>query len=110
VTSGKKQADIDAKNIRSSAGIIAFVGERDDKANWVEAGRAYERFALQAALFGIRNAFINQPVEVRSLRSQLHASLNVTNKYVHLIARYGYGPTTVHSLRRPINDVIVYPS
>jgi hypothetical protein len=107
VTSGKKQADIDAKNIRSSAGIIAFVGERDDKANWVEAGRAYERFALQAASFGIRNAFINQPVEVRSLRSQLHASLNVTNKHVHLIARYGYGPTTLHSLRRPINDVIV---
>ncbi len=105
--SGSRQTDTDTRNIRSSAGLIAFVGDRDDKANWVEAGRVYERFALQAASLGIRNAFINQPVEVRALRAQLHSALNVKDKHVHLIARYGYGPTAVHSLRRSIDDVIV---
>ncbi len=49
----------------------------------------------------------NLEIKCQSLRFQLHASLNVTNKYVHLIARYGYGPNTVHSLRRPVEDVIV---
>lgn len=41
ISSGKKQADIDAIAIRSSAGIIAFIGKRDDKANWVAAGRVF---------------------------------------------------------------------
>jgi hypothetical protein len=105
--SGKKQADIDAKAIRSSAGIIAFVGERDDKANWVAAGRAYQRFALQATALNVRNAFINQPIEVRSLRPQLHAWLGVPQQHVHLIVRYGSGAVTPHSLRRAVDAVII---
>ncbi|MEO8133509.1 MAG: cadherin-like beta sandwich domain-containing protein [Betaproteobacteria bacterium] len=36
------------RQIRNSAGIAVFVSERDDKAHWVQAGRCYERFALQA--------------------------------------------------------------
>jgi Nitroreductase family len=107
ISSGTKQADIDAKAIRSSAGIMAFVSARDDKANWVAAGRAYQRFALQAAALNIRNAFINQPIEVRSLRPQLHAWLGLPQQYVHLIVRYGTGPITPHSLRRPVEQVII---
>jgi hypothetical protein len=107
ISSGNKQADIDAKAIRSSTGIMAFVGARDDKANWVAAGRAYQRFALQATALNIRNAFINQPIEVRSLRPQLHAWLGIPQQHVHLIARYGTGPITPHSLRRPVEDVII---
>lgn len=107
IASGKKQADTDAKAIRSSAGIVAFVGERDDKANWVAAGRAYERFALQAAALDIRNAFINQPIEVRSLRPRLHAWLGVPRQHVHLVVRYGTGPTSPHSLRRPLEAVLI---
>jgi hypothetical protein len=107
ISSGNKQADIDAKAIRSSAGIIAFVGERDDKASWVAAGRAYQRFALQATALDVRNAFINQPIEVRTLRPQLHAWLGVPKQHVHLIVRYGYGALTPHSLRRPVEAVII---
>ncbi|MEO7851900.1 MAG: Tat pathway signal protein, partial [Rubrivivax sp.] len=50
-----------ARQIRNSAGIAVFVSERSDKAHWVEAGRCYEQFALQATALGIRNAFLNQP-------------------------------------------------
>lgn len=107
IASGLKQADIDAKAIRSSAGIVAFVAERDDKAAWVAVGRAYERFALQAAALDIRNAFINQPVEVRSLRPQLQAWLGVPQQHVQLIVRYGTGPASPHSLRRPLDAVLV---
>jgi hypothetical protein len=38
--------------------------------HWIDVGRAYERFALQATALGICNAFLNQPVEVPSIRSQ----------------------------------------
>src|ERR1700730_6615186 len=35
--------------------ILAIsVPDADDKAHWVEAGRCYERFALQSAALGIR--------------------------------------------------------
>lgn len=107
ISSGAKQADIDAQAIRSSAGIVAFVAERDDKAAWVEVGRAYERFALQAAALDVRNAFVNQPVEVRKLRPQVQAWLGTPNQHVQLIVRYGTGPTSPHSLRRPLDAVVV---
>ncbi|MEP6600217.1 MAG: hypothetical protein ABJB49_00205 [Nitrospirota bacterium] len=107
VASGKKQSDKDVVHIRSSAGIIAFVGECDDKANWIEAGRAYERFALYAAASGVKNAFINQPIEVRPLRPQLLSWLGLRDKHVHLLARFGEGPTVAHSLRRPVDEVLV---
>lgn len=107
VASGRKQADIDAINLRSSAGMVVFVGPRDDKATWIETGRAYERFALQGATWGVRNAFINQPVEVRSLRPELLSWLGLQGKHVHLIARFGEGPTVPHSLRRPLDEVIL---
>jgi hypothetical protein len=58
----------DRARLESSAGVAAFVASENSKAVWVEAGRCYERFALQADLFGIRTAFINQPVEVTDLR------------------------------------------
>jgi hypothetical protein len=64
-----------AEQIRNSAGFAVFVSDTDDKANWVEAGRCYERFALQATALGIRNAFLNQPVEVGSIRSQFASAL-----------------------------------
>jgi len=62
-----------ARQIRNSAGIAVFVSERNDKAHWVETGRCYERFALQATALGIRDAFLNQPVEVRFVRPQFAA-------------------------------------
>lgn len=49
------------RQVRSSAGIAVFVSDTDDGRSWVEAGRCYERFALQATVLGIRNAFVNQP-------------------------------------------------
>jgi hypothetical protein len=45
------------KHMRSSAGIAIFVADTNSKSGWVGAGRAYQRFALQAAALGIRTAF-----------------------------------------------------
>jgi hypothetical protein len=96
-----------AKQIRSSAGIAIFVSESNDKAHWVEAGRCYQRFALQATALGIRNAMINQPVEVAALRPQLAAYLGIGARRPDLIARFGRGPLMPRSLRRPVEHVII---
>jgi hypothetical protein len=95
------------KQIRSSAGVAVFVSEASDKQHWVEAGRCYERFALQATALGIRNAFLNQPVEVGSIRPQFASFLGIGQQRPDLIVRFGRGPVMPRSLRRPIEAVIV---
>jgi hypothetical protein len=103
----KNENEKSANQIRSSAGIAIFVSENNDKAHWIEAGRCYQRFALQATALGIRNAMINQPVEVAALRPQLAAYLGIGTRRPDLIARFGRGPLMPRSLRRSVEHVIV---
>lgn len=94
------------RQIRSSAGIAVFAGAAADKAHWIEVGRCYERFALQATALGIRNAFVNQPVEVASTRPQFAASIGVGAQRPDLVVRFGRGPAMPSSLRRPVRAVL----
>jgi hypothetical protein len=103
----KNENDKYARHIRSSAGIAVFVSDANDKAHWVETGRCYQRFALQAAALGIRNAHLNQPVEVSALRPQLASFLSIGQRRPDLVVRFGRGPEMPRSLRRPIQDVLV---
>ncbi len=84
-----------------------FVSEMDDKNHWIEVGRAFERFALQAAVLGVRNAHLNQPIEVSSLRPQFAKFLGMTSGRPDLVVRFGRGPEMPRSLRRPIEAVVV---
>lgn len=93
--------------IRSSAGIAVFVSDVDDKAHWVEAGRCYERFALQATALGIRNAFVNQPVEEASLRPNFARALGLKSGRPDLVVRFGRGAEMPKSLRRPLEAAII---
>ena len=74
----KGENDKYARRICSSAGIAAFVGQTADKEHWVDVGRCYERFALQATALGIRNGLLNQPVGVRSVRPPFAAAIGLT--------------------------------
>jgi hypothetical protein len=95
------------KQIRSSAGIAIFVADASTKSHWIGAGRAYQRFALQAAALGIRTAFLNQPVEVVTLRPQFANYLGIGDRRPDLVVRFGRGPKMSNSLRRPLEAVIV---
>lgn len=96
-----------ARQVRSSAGIAVFSGLAADKAHWVDVGRCYERFALQATSLGIRNAFLNQPVEVAALRPAFAAALGLGGQRPDLVVRFGRGPVMPRSLRRPVEAVLV---
>jgi len=92
---------------KNSAGVVVFVSDVDDAPHWIEAGRCYERFALQTTVLGLRNAFINQPVEVATLRNQLATWLGVGSRRPDLVVRFGYGPEMPKSFRRPVTDVLL---
>lgn len=95
-----------AEQVRSSAGLAIFVSERNDRRHWVEAGRACQRFALQATALGIKYAFLNQPVEVAEVRAGLSADLGIGDRRPDLVVRFGYAPEMPWSLRRPVADLL----
>lgn len=96
--------------VRSSAGLAIFVSDSDDPEHWVQAGRSYQRFALEATLLGLKHAFLNQPVEVVRFRPQLAALLGISGQRPDLIVRFGYGPDMPFSMRRPVAAVMTQAS
>jgi hypothetical protein len=96
-----------ARQVRSSAGIAVFASDLDDKAHWIEVGRAFQRFSLQATAMGVRTAHLNQPVEVAALRSQFANSIGIPGRRPDLVIRFGRGPEMPRSLRRPVEAVLL---
>ncbi|KAF1722822.1 Acg family FMN-binding oxidoreductase [Pseudoxanthomonas wuyuanensis] len=103
----QRENDKYAAQVRSSAVIAVFVSEHDDREHWIEAGRCYQRFALQATALGIRNAFLNQPVEVAALRPQFGGFLGIGERRADLVVRFGRGQLMPRSLRRPMQAVLI---
>ncbi len=101
----RKQGENDkyAEQIRSSAGVAVFTGAGETRADWVEVGRRFQRFALRATSLGLRHAHINQPVEVPALRREFAQWLGVGGARPDLVVRFGYGPALPMSLRRRVN-------
>ena len=95
-----------ASQLRSSSGVAVFFGQRDDREHWVLAGRACQRFALQATALGLKQAFINQPVEVPLLRPELAALVGMAGRRPDIVMRFGFGPLLPYSARRPVSAVL----
>jgi len=77
-----------------------------DPAHWVQAGRSYQRFALQATALGIKHAFVNQPVEVPVVRGQLASYLGIGDRRPDLVIRFGSAGEMPFSLRRSVDQVL----
>ena len=107
VYSAKSENEGYTRAVRSSAGIAVFVADRADPEHWVDAGRAYERFALQATTMGIHTAMLNQPLEVAALRPSFASSLGLAGRRPDLVMRFGRGNAMPRSLRRPVSAVLV---
>ena len=94
-----------ARQLASSAGVAVFVAQKEDPEHWVLAGRACQRFALQATALGLKHAFINQPVEVASLRPEMATLVGLPGRRPDIVMRFGYGPALPYSARRPVEAV-----
>jgi len=105
--SAGSQADTSARKARSSSGLIVIASASDDKRHWVETGRLYERLALTLTALGIQVAFLNQPAEVTGLRSQFQSYLGLGTAQPQLLLRFGFADALPHSLRRPVEQVLV---
>ncbi|MCD2171451.1 Acg family FMN-binding oxidoreductase [Rhizobium sp. C4] len=91
----------------SSSGIAVFTAEKADHEHWVLAGRACQRFTLQATALGMKVAYMNQPVEVESFRPELASLIGLPGRRPDIVIRFGYAPALPYSLRRPVEAVLV---
>lgn len=95
-----------ARQLRSSAGVAVFVGDKADPEHWIAVGRAAPRFQLQATALGIAHVFVNQPVEVARLRPELAALLGLPGRRPDIVLRFGHGPSLPYSARRAVSAVL----
>ncbi len=109
VTAGgaKKQSASDEERVRSSSGLILIAAAQDDKRHWIETGRLNERLVLTLTALNIKTAYLNQPIEVVGLRSQLGSYLNLGKACPQLLLRFGYAAPMPRSLRRPLEEVMI---
>lgn len=97
---------VDAKNLRTSAGAVVLTAETDDRAAWVRTGQTYERLALTMTGLNIKNALVNQPLEVAQVRAQFQAAFELGAALPQLLLRFGYAEEMPRSLRRPVAAVL----
>lgn len=102
----KSENDKYARHLKSSSGIAVFAGQKADREHWFLVGRACQRFALQATALGMKHAFINQPVEVATLRPDLAALVGMAGTRPDIVMRFGYGPLLPYAPRRTVASVM----
>ena len=95
------------KHMNTSAGVVIFVADQEDEEAWINVGRSFQRFALQATTLGVRHAHLNMPIEVESVRSKFASWLGLPGMRPNLVIRFGKAQPLPMSLRRPTDEVIV---
>lgn len=100
-----RENDRYARQLRSSSAVAVFVAERDGSAGWIQAGRSFQRFALQATTLGLRLAHISQPIEIAPVRREFAAWLGSPDRRPNIVVRIGRAPPMPMSMRRPVGDV-----
>lgn len=100
------QAKKDYQLPKEAAALIIVHGD-DTQESLLEAGEIFERFVLAATLMGLQYALLNQPVEVRDLRTSLRTILGISD-WPQLLLRIGYAEPQKRAMpRRPLDAVLM---
>ncbi len=94
------------EQIDSASALAVFVSAHDTPKNWVETGRAFQRFALAATSLGLLHAHINQAIEVPAQREHVARLLRSKDERPSLVLRIGRGQRLPNSYRRDVDAVM----
>ena len=97
------------RQLADASPVLAVLGTPGDGlADWIAAGQALQRLLLTACLHGLQASYLNQPIEVAPLRSQLQ-QLTGRPGFPQLLLRLGHPESESPAApRRPLADVIEY--
>lgn len=102
---GYSVAERSRKLLECSPAIVILTTDFDKPADWLAAGQALERVLLRAQVVKLFASFLNQPVQVPELRSQLSKLLG-DNGYPQIMLRLGFGLETKPTPRRTVDEVV----
>jgi nitroreductase len=103
---GKGIAAHDARLVEGSPVLAILCTETDTASAWLSAGQALARLLLLACAHGVSGSFLNQPLEVHTLRSQFREALRIGG-FPQILLRLGYGPPTQPTPRRDVRQVLI---
>lgn len=101
---GDKRAAQDHQLVAASALLAVLSSEVDNKQSWIETGQALSRVALTTAAAGFSMSYLNQPVEIASLRSDLQKQMQEQG-VPQLVLRFGRALRQPETPRRPVAEV-----
>ncbi|TYB56541.1 hypothetical protein FXF51_42920 [Nonomuraea sp. PA05] len=87
---------------RPQLAVLTTMGDRP--ADWLRAGQALQRVLLVAALHDVSASFLNQPLDLRDMRSRRDPYHR--RGHAQMIIRLGYGPYVARSPRRPAGELV----
>lgn len=102
---GTGQAAHDMALAEGSPALAVLATPGDAPRDWMAAGEALMRVLLAVTAGGFTASFLNQPIEVASLRPKLAAAAGVAG-VPQILMRIGRGPKPVPAVRRPVRDVL----
>jgi hypothetical protein len=85
--------------------LVTLGTSGDTPRHWMEAGQALQLVLLVAAAHGVSASFLNQPLQVPTLRSKFRARLGLSG-YPQIILRMGYASSAMATPRRDLSEVL----
>lgn len=91
--------------VQHSGALVLLVANSDTVLNWIELGRAFQRFGLETTRRGLKHAHLNMPCEEKDVRRKMAEHLKIEGHPL-LLLRMGYGDDMPYSFRRNIYEII----
>ena len=102
---GTSQAAKDEEIAAGAPALAVLCTDADDPEAWLATGQALARLLLRAQASELWASYLNQPIEVEELRSELADVLGGCPQ-PQLLLRLGYGPRPQPQPRRTAADVL----
>ena len=96
----------DRRLTEESPVLATLLTERDDEKAWLETGQALQRLLLEATRNDLQASYLNQPIQVASLRPKLQNLLHTTSWPQILIGLGSPAEKLPASPRRPLDEIL----
>jgi hypothetical protein len=103
---GEGQAAKDRDIAAYSPGLVVLGTDTDEPWAWLATGQALARVLLRARVDGVSASYLDQPIEVMSLRPKV-TELIGHGGHAHIILRLGIGPNLNPTPRRSAETVLI---
>lgn len=95
------------RQLADASPVLAVLGSAGDTvADWLAAGQALQKILLTAHSRGLQASYLNQPIQIESLRPELH-KLVKQDGFAQILLRLGFTDDEIEATpRRPLDEVV----